>query len=42
LEGENTKLGFGQIKPTAVLGCVVPFEPFYQPPGFASRESLVK
>jgi hypothetical protein len=37
LGGENTKLGFGQIKPTAVLWCVVPFEPLYQPSGFASR-----
>ena len=27
LGGKDAKLGFRQIEPTAVLGCVVPFEP---------------
>jgi hypothetical protein len=28
LGGEDAKLGFRQIEPTAVLGRVVPYEPF--------------
>ena len=42
LGGENTEFGFCEIKPTAVLGGVVPFEAFNQPPRFGSRESLVE
>ena len=34
LGGKDAKLGFRQIEPTAVLGCVVPFEPLDQPSGF--------
>jgi len=42
LGGKDAKLGFRQIEPTAVLGCVVPFEPLDQPSGFGRRESLIK
>ena len=42
LGGEDTKLGFRQIKPTAVLGRVMPFEPLDQPPSFGRRESFVE
>jgi len=40
LRGKDAKFGFGQIRPTAVLGCVVPFEPLDQPSRFGRRESL--
>ena len=30
---KDAKLGFRQIEPTAVLRCVVPFEPLDQPSG---------
>ncbi len=42
LGGQNAEFGFCEIKPTAVLGGVVPFEAFNQPPRFGSRESLVQ
>jgi hypothetical protein len=39
---DDAEFGFGQIKPTAVLGRVVPFESLDQASGFGRRESLVK
>ena len=34
--------GFGEVKPTAVLGRVVPFEALDQPPGLGRRKGLVE
>ena len=42
LGSEDAEFGFGQIKPAAVLGPVVPFEAFDQPFGFGSGEGFVE
>ncbi len=42
LGGQDAEFGFCEVKPTAVLGRVVPFEALNQPPRFGSRESLVE
>jgi hypothetical protein len=42
LRRKDTQLGFGHIQPTAMLGCVVPFEAFSEPPGLGGREGFVK
>jgi hypothetical protein len=39
LGGDDAKLGFRQIEPTAVLRRVVPFEALDQPPSFGRREA---
>ena len=42
LGGKDAKFGFRQIKPTAVLRRIMPFEPLDQPSGFSRWEGLVK
>ena len=42
LGGQNAEFGFCEVKPTAMLGRVVPFEALDQPPRFGSRESLIE
>jgi hypothetical protein len=42
LRGEDAELGFGEIKPTAVLGGVVPFETLDQAASLDGRERFVK
>ena len=42
LGGQDTEFGLRQIKPTAMLWRVVPFETFDQPPGFGGRKGLVE
>jgi hypothetical protein len=39
---QDAEFGFGEIKPAAVLGGVVPFEALDQPPGLGSRKGFVK
>ncbi len=42
LLGQRCQFGFGQIEPTAVLGCVVNFKAFNQATGFLWLEGLVQ
>src|SRR5260370_29105133 len=42
LGGQDTEFGLRQIKPTAMLWSVVPFEALDQPPGFEGRKSFVE
>jgi hypothetical protein len=42
LGGKDAKFGFRQIKPTAVLRRIVPFEPLDQPSGFSRQGNRVK
>ena len=42
LGGKDAKFGFRQIKPTAVLRRVMPFEPFRQPARLGRRKSLIE
>jgi hypothetical protein len=42
LGGQDPEFGLRQIKPTAMLWRVVPFEALDQPPGFGGRESFVE
>lgn len=39
---KHRELQFRHIEPTAVLGCVVEFEPLHQAEGFGGREGLVE
>ena len=39
---QDAEFGLGQIKPTAMLWGVVPFEALNQPPGFGGRKSFVE
>ena len=40
LSGQKAEFGFGQIKPTAVLGRVMPFEAHDQPSRFGGGERV--
>jgi hypothetical protein len=42
LSREDAEFGFGHIQPTAVFGCIVPFEPLDQPSGFLGRKGFVE
>ena len=42
LAGEHGQLGLGQIEPAAVLGGVVPFEPFDDPAGLGRLEGFIQ
>jgi hypothetical protein len=42
LRGQGAEFGFGEIKPTAVLGGVVPFETLDQTASLDGRERFVK
>ena len=42
LRGQDGQLGFGEIEPGAMLGRVMPFEPFDQATGFGSGEGLIE
>ena len=39
---KHPEFGFGQIKPTAVLWSVMPFEALDQPPGFGGWKGFVE
>ena len=39
---QDAEFGLGQIKPTAMLWSVVPFEALDQPPGFNGGKSFVE
>jgi hypothetical protein len=39
---KHPELGLRQVKPTAVLWSVVPFEALDQPPGFLGRKGFVE
>ncbi len=39
---KDAEFGLRHIEPTAVLWCVMPFEPFGQPPCFGGGEGFVK
>ena len=42
LRRQDTEFGLRQIKPTAMLWSVVPFEALDQPPGFEGGKGFIK
>ena len=41
LGGQNAQLGLRHVQPTAMLGCVVPFEALHEQPGLSGSEGFV-
>ena len=39
--GQDAELDLRHVEPTAVLGCVMELQPFYNPSGLRGREGLV-